>query len=116
MFICLCQFVYVATSHTGVVSGTSVLKVLATDVDDGMNGEVRYIMIDSPKFYYQDLFTIGETDGLLKTNVGRSVLDREVRDKYKVKVQAYDRGTPSLAGKQHVYSFSDFLANTTTLI
>ena len=92
------------------------MKVLATDVDDGVNGEVRYIMIDSPKSNHQDMFAIGETDGLLKTNVGRTVLDREVRDKYKVKVQAYDRGTPSLAGKQQVYSFLDFLANTTTLI
>ena len=116
MFICLCQLAYVATSHTGVVSETPVLKVLATDVDDGVNGRVSYKMIDSPKSSNQDLFRIGPTDGLLVTNVGRIYLDREVRDKYKVIVQAYDGGTPRLAGKQQVCSFSDLLTNTTTLI
>ena len=107
---------YVATSHTGFVSETSVLKVLATDVDAGVNGQVLYKMIDSPKSFNRDLFKIRETDGLLMTNVGSTVLNREVRDKYKVKVQAYDRGVPSLAGKLQGCSFSDLLANITTLI
>ena len=91
------------STHTHIyifVLGTPVLKVTATDVDAGVNAQVKYEMVDSPKSPTDtDLFRIGITDGQVATNVGRAVLDREVQDQYKVIVRAYDGGIPRHEGK-----------------
>ncbi|XP_031549951.1 protocadherin Fat 4-like isoform X2 [Actinia tenebrosa] len=68
--------------------GHSILRVTATDVDEGLNGTVKYALkgVDQP-----DLFSIENATGLI-TLAGK--LDRETMAQYTLTIQAYDGGSP----------------------
>ena len=80
-----------------VISGTTVLMVITTDFDEGANALVNYELVEPPTSSTgAAIFRIGQTNGVLTTNVG---LDREIRDSYEVVVRAYDSGVPSQESK-----------------
>ena len=68
----------------------TVIKVTAVDADTGVNGEVKYRLLD-----HLDKFDIDSDSGEITTNVK---LDREKQDSYDINVEAYDGGQKSLSG------------------
>ncbi|GAB6020542.1 hypothetical protein CHUAL_003225 [Chamberlinius hualienensis] len=80
----------------GAPSGSSVLKVTATDEDKGQNGQVRYSIVQQPN-QKGTKFVVDEITGEIKTN---KVFDREGEDgKFvSVTVKATDMGMPPLEG------------------
>lgn len=78
------QDVYSAAVWEGKSKGTFVLRVAAVDVD---SPRLLYHIVDGN---HDNAFVISPaTSGLVKTNI---VLDREIRDSYRLKVIATDQG------------------------
>ncbi|XP_021115236.1 cadherin-23 isoform X3 [Heterocephalus glaber] len=72
--------------------GFSVLQVMATDEDSGLNGELVY-RIEAGA---QDRFLIHPVTGVIR--IGNATIDREEQDSYRLTVVATDRGTVPLSG------------------
>ncbi|XP_014384476.1 PREDICTED: protocadherin alpha-11-like [Myotis brandtii] len=73
---------------------TFVIKLNATDIDEGVNGEVTYSLL-SVKPNGKPLFTIGKNSGEVRVN---GTLDYEKNKFYEIEVQATDKGNPPMAG------------------
>ncbi|XP_055907536.1 cadherin-87A isoform X2 [Eupeodes corollae] len=87
---------FLSDSYSAIVEenseiGTSVERLQATDLDSGINAELRY-RIQQGNF---DDFRIDETSG--EIFVSRK-LDYDRRNTYQLEVLATDMGTPSLSG------------------
>ncbi|KAJ8679484.1 hypothetical protein QAD02_015271 [Eretmocerus hayati] len=80
----------------GAGNGSPVIKVQATDEDKGVNGQVKYSIVQQPN-QKGTKFTVDEETGQVLTN---KVFDREGDDgKFvSVTVKATDQGEPSLEG------------------
>ncbi|XP_078049941.1 neural-cadherin isoform X3 [Augochlora pura] len=80
----------------GAPNGSNVIKVQATDEDKGVNGQVKYSIVQQPN-QKGTKFTVDEETGQVSTN---KVFDREGDDgKFvSVTVKATDQGEPSLEG------------------
>ncbi|XP_055921654.1 protein dachsous [Eupeodes corollae] len=84
---------YSATVWEGNSKGTLVVQVQALDADAGSNSRVLYHIVDGN---HDNAFVIEPAfSGIVKTNI---VLDREIRDIYKLKVIATDEGVPQMTG------------------
>uniref|UniRef100_A0A182SHC2 Cadherin domain-containing protein n=1 Tax=Anopheles maculatus TaxID=74869 RepID=A0A182SHC2_9DIPT len=84
---------YAASVWEGNSKGTFVIKVGAFDSDQGANARILYHIVDGN---HDNAFIIEPAfSGIVKTNI---VLDREIRDKYKLKVIATDEGVPQMTG------------------
>uniref|UniRef100_A0AC34PUQ4 Uncharacterized protein n=1 Tax=Panagrolaimus sp. JU765 TaxID=591449 RepID=A0AC34PUQ4_9BILA len=70
--------------------GKEIGRLFAVDDDFGSNGEIRYSIVEGEG---AENFELDTVSGELKT---RKLIDREVKDKYQLKVMAEDRGIPSL--------------------
>ncbi|KAH0623538.1 hypothetical protein JD844_006392, partial [Phrynosoma platyrhinos] len=81
--------------------GFSVLQVMATDVDSGLNQQLNY-RIESGA---QDKFLINANSGVI--SVANTTIDREEKDNYRLTVVAMDQGTPPLSGTATVNIFVD---------
>nr|XP_008536888.1 PREDICTED: protocadherin alpha-11-like [Equus przewalskii] len=73
---------------------TFVIKLNATDPDEGVNGEVTYSLM-SIKPNGKPLFTLDENNGEVRVN---GTLDYEENKFYEIEVQATDKGNPPMAG------------------
>ncbi|XP_069892292.1 protocadherin alpha-11 isoform X5 [Dipodomys merriami] len=73
---------------------TLVIKLNATDRDEGVNREVTYSLL-SIKPNGRHLFTLDENNGEMRVN---GSLDYEENKFYEIEVQATDKGTPPMAG------------------
>ncbi|KAI3351197.1 hypothetical protein L3Q82_005753 [Scortum barcoo] len=71
---------------------TSILTVTATDLDDGINGEIIYSFIERGNFNPETLFSINPDTGEI-TVTGK--VDYEENTAYDIRVQARDKGVPS---------------------
>ncbi|CAH0389757.1 unnamed protein product [Bemisia tabaci] len=80
----------------GAANGSPVIKVQATDDDKGVNGQVKYSIVQQPN-QKGTKFQVNEESGEVTTN---KVFDREGDDgKFvSVTVKATDQGDPSLEG------------------
>ncbi|XP_047366877.1 neural-cadherin isoform X7 [Vespa velutina] len=80
----------------GAPNGSPVIKVQATDEDKGVNGQVKYSIVQQPN-QKGTKFMVDEETGQVSTN---KVFDREGDDgKFvSVTVKATDQGEPSLEG------------------
>ncbi|XP_014446258.1 protocadherin alpha-11-like [Tupaia chinensis] len=74
--------------------GTFVIKLNATDRDEGVNGEVTYSLM-SIKPNGSPLFILDRNNGEMRVN---GTLDYEENKFYEIEVQATDKGTPPMAG------------------
>uniref|UniRef100_A0A7E4VR33 Protocadherin Fat 1 n=1 Tax=Panagrellus redivivus TaxID=6233 RepID=A0A7E4VR33_PANRE len=70
--------------------GREIGRIFAVDEDFGENGDVRYEVIEDDS---NGAFNLDATSGAITTAIE---LDRETRDKYKLRVAAKDRGNPPL--------------------
>ncbi|KYB28093.1 Protein dachsous-like Protein [Tribolium castaneum] len=88
---------YSASVWEGNKKGAFVLQVVAFDDDEGHNSRIRYHFLDGN---HDNAFKIEpEFSGILKTNI---VLDREIRDNYKLTVIATDEGVPQMTGTARI--------------
>nr|XP_060628736.1 neural-cadherin-like [Anolis sagrei ordinatus] len=85
---------YEVSVPEGAGIGTSVMQVLATDADSGLNGEVHYSILKDSSGDYQ-YFTIDSTSGVISTLAS---FDREKRSSYLVEVQSQDSSESARPG------------------
>lgn len=84
---------YAAAVWEGKSKGTFVMHVHAFDIDQGPNAHILYHIVDGN---HDNAFVIEPAfSGIVKTNI---VLDREIRDVYRLKVIATDEGVPQMTG------------------
>ncbi|XP_055711473.1 protein dachsous [Phlebotomus papatasi] len=87
------QHQYSAAVWEGNNKGTFVMQVSAYDADQGSNSRILYHIVDGN---HDNAFIIEPAfSGIVKTNI---VLDREIRDMYRLKVIATDEGVPQMTG------------------
>lgn len=77
--------------------GTSIIQLVATDSDSGLNGDVFYSILAQSDPY--DHFTVSHS-GVVTV---AKPLDRETVAGYELVVMATDRGTPALTGSVTVH-------------
>lgn len=84
---------YEASVSEGNGKGTLVTRVQAFDIDEAANARVLYHIVDGN---HDNAFIIEPaSSGTVKTNI---VLDREIRNIYRLKVIAIDQGVPQMTG------------------
>lgn len=84
---------YVSSVWEGNNKGTYVIQVSATDDDTGPNANIVYYIVDGN---HDDAFVIDPPfSGIVKTNI---VLDREIRETYRLTIIATDEGAPEMTG------------------
>ncbi|XP_057177603.1 protocadherin gamma-B1-like isoform X31 [Triplophysa rosa] len=81
------QALYKIKLKENVASGTKVISVFASDLDEGINGEIVYSFVGHGK--KQDLFTILPTTGEIIVNGN---VDYEENPAIELRVQARDKG------------------------
>ncbi|XP_054841872.1 neural-cadherin-like [Eublepharis macularius] len=85
---------YEASVPEGAVIGSSVVQVIATDLDSGLHGKVRYVILKDPGEDYQ-YFTIDPKSGVISTQAS---FDREKRVSYLIEVQSCDSSDSARPG------------------
>lgn len=84
---------YSASVREGLSKSTFVMQVSAHDADQGANSRILYHIVDGN---HDNAFIIEPAfSGIVKTNI---VLDREIRESYRLKVIATDEGVPQMTG------------------
>ena len=91
------QEVYGVSIPENVSVGAEILQVQATDLDEGLNGEVVFTFVSGNNLNH---FIINTTSGSIQVNQG---LDREMLDEYNITVQASDLATPPNVASAFVY-------------
>ncbi|XP_071648094.1 protein dachsous [Temnothorax longispinosus] len=87
------QTQYSATVLEGNAKGDFVVKLSASDADQGLNSRILYHIVDGNP---DNAFTISPPySGIVQTNIA---LDREIREKYRLTIIATDQGNPQLTG------------------
>ncbi|XP_034945653.1 protein dachsous [Chelonus insularis] len=84
---------YSAIALEGNAKGDFILKLSASDIDQGLNGKLLYHIVDGNP---DNAFTINPPySGIVRTNI---VLDREIKEEYRLTIIATDQGNPQLTG------------------
>ncbi|XP_056442395.1 protocadherin Fat 1a isoform X2 [Gadus chalcogrammus] len=78
---------YAVTVFENTETGTFVAKLLASDLDTGLNSDILYSLADSADGH----FSIDERTGVVSLE---KVLDREVQAVYELRARAADQGSP----------------------
>ncbi|GCB65922.1 hypothetical protein scyTo_0000496 [Scyliorhinus torazame] len=79
--------------------GKLVLKINATDLDEGTNGEVKYFLTSHVSQSVQELFHLDPVTGQIRV---QGSLDYEAKYVYELEVHAVDNGTPALTGRVEI--------------
>ncbi|XP_037398669.1 protocadherin alpha-8-like [Pygocentrus nattereri] len=88
------QNMYSISLYENVSIGTTVMKVNATDPDDGSNGEVVYSWGRNTKNKVKDIFEIDHITGEMYV---KKQIDFEDNQIYRLNIQASDKGQPPLS-------------------
>ncbi|XP_041079810.1 protocadherin alpha-13-like [Polyodon spathula] len=83
------QQVYKVTLQENVPTDTFVIKINASDLDDGPNGEVMYAFGSSFRTEVRELFSLDVNTGEIKV---KGKIDFEEKQVYEIDVEASDRG------------------------
>ncbi|KAM6148961.1 protocadherin alpha-2 isoform 7-T7 [Erethizon dorsatum] len=87
--------VYKVKLSENTANGTLVIKVNASDADEGSNSEIVYSLSSDVSSDIQTKFKINPSSGEIRT---RGKLDYEETRSYDIQVIASDKGTPSMSG------------------
>ncbi|XP_016298701.1 protocadherin alpha-8-like [Sinocyclocheilus anshuiensis] len=79
--------------------GTTVIKINASDSDEGPNSEIEYSLGKTLKRKVYDIFQLDRITGEIKV---KGEIDFEDTDVYKLDVQASDKGQPPLSAQGRV--------------
>ncbi|XP_060743338.1 protocadherin gamma-C3-like [Tachysurus vachellii] len=85
--------VYFAQLHENAPLGTTVIRVNATDLDDGPNGDVVYAFSNSVHSKLRKVFDIDSITGEI---VVKAHIDFEATSAYEIDITASDKGTVPL--------------------
>ncbi|KAM3612167.1 uncharacterized protein V6R79_003866 [Siganus canaliculatus] len=96
--------VFTKESYTAMLNenspiGTTIMQVNATDLDDGLNGEVVYSFGDNVNNKLRKLFEVDSNTGEI---IVKGQIDFEVKDKYEIDIKASDKGQVPLATEKSV--------------
>ncbi|XP_067161198.1 protocadherin alpha-3-like [Apteryx mantelli] len=89
------QSIYKVQLAESAAEGTLVVRVRATDPDEGMNSQVAYTVNNVIPASGKDLFVLDSSTGEMKL---AGPLDFEDVCLYEIQVEAKDRGAPPLSG------------------
>ncbi|XP_035525725.1 protocadherin gamma-A11-like, partial [Morone saxatilis] len=87
------QEVYSVTVPENVDADTSVIRVKATDVDEGPNGEIEYYFGGELDRKIYDVFSLDKDTGEIRV---KGEIDFEKVDVFKLDVHATDKGQPPM--------------------
>ncbi|XP_068571368.1 protocadherin alpha-8-like [Cebidichthys violaceus] len=90
---------YSVTLFENAPVGRTVVQVNATDLDDGLNGEVYYSFGNSVSNELFKLFDINTATGEI---VVKGLIDYEKKDKYEIEIEASDKGLAPLTTEKSV--------------
>ncbi|XP_073676271.1 protocadherin alpha-8-like [Garra rufa] len=85
------QETYSVSLHENSPVGTTVIKIKATDSDEGSNSEIEYSLGKTLKRKVYDVFQLDRVTGEIKV---KGQVDFEDTDVYKLDIQASDKGQP----------------------
>ncbi|XP_059202526.1 protocadherin gamma-A11-like [Centropristis striata] len=88
------QEVYSVTIPENVDADTSVIKVNATDEDEGANGDIEYFFGGQLDQSIYDIFSLDKDTGEIRV---KGEIDFENVDVYKLDVHATDKGQPPMS-------------------
>ncbi|KAL3973007.1 kelch repeat and BTB domain-containing protein 11 [Sarotherodon galilaeus] len=96
--------VFARDSYTAVLDenspiGTTIIQVNATDLDDGLNGEVVYSFGNNVNKKLRQLFEVDSNTGEI---IVKGPIDYEEKDRYQIDIKASDKGTVPLATEKSV--------------
>ncbi|XP_068182502.1 protocadherin alpha-8-like [Antennarius striatus] len=91
--------VYSVMLNENVPVGTTVIQVNATDLDDGLNGEVIYSFSNSMNQNVLNLFNVNPSTGQVTI---KSSIDYEEEDQYVIEIEASDKGFAPLTTEKSV--------------
>lgn len=77
-------------------AGTSVMRIIATDADIGMNAQ---LVFNFTSLVYSDVFALDSATGEI---TAKKSLDREKQDRYTLKIRVSDQGDPQLSSSADV--------------
>ncbi|XP_076860670.1 protocadherin gamma-C3-like [Brachyhypopomus gauderio] len=90
---------YTTTVREDAADGTFLLRINATDTDEGANGEIEYTLRNKFRNGASDLFDLDSKTGELWI---KGVLDFEEKQVYEIKIIASDKGAVSLSTQCNV--------------
>uniref|UniRef100_UPI0037E7BACF protocadherin alpha-8-like isoform X10 n=1 Tax=Semicossyphus pulcher TaxID=241346 RepID=UPI0037E7BACF len=79
--------------------GTTILQVNATDLDDGLNGEVVYSFGNNVNNKLRKLFEVDANTGEI---IVKGLIDFEAKDRYEINIKASDKGPVPLETEKSV--------------
>ncbi|XP_034163508.2 protocadherin alpha-3-like [Pangasianodon hypophthalmus] len=85
--------VYYVTLRENTPAGTSVVRVNATDLDEGLNGDIMYSFGKTIRRKVHDTFTL---DGITGEIQIKEPIDFEENEVYRLNIQASDKGQPPM--------------------
>ncbi|KAM4621843.1 protocadherin beta-18-like [Polymixia lowei] len=91
--------VYSVTLNENSPIGTKVIQVIASDMDEGLNGEVIYSFGNNANNKVREVFDIDTNTGEI---IVKGLIDFEAEDSYEVHIQASDRGAVPLTTEKSV--------------
>ncbi|XP_023111727.2 protocadherin alpha-13 isoform X3 [Felis catus] len=89
------QFIYKVTVLENAFNGTLVIKLNATDLDDGANGDISYSFRRPVSPAVLNAFIINPNSGEIRT---KGKLDFEEKKLYEISVEAIDKGNIPMTG------------------
>ncbi|GCC29831.1 hypothetical protein chiPu_0008273 [Chiloscyllium punctatum] len=89
------QSLYRVSLLENTAAGTQVIKLNATDLDDGLNGEINYSFGSHTSARVRELFGVDSKTGEMRV---RGKLDYEADKVFEITVQAIDRGSEAMSG------------------
>ncbi|XP_065500437.1 protocadherin alpha-6-like [Caloenas nicobarica] len=89
------QSVYKVQLLENAIEGTLLMRLNATDPDEGLNKEFSYSIVSSVPAGNRDLFSIDQKTGEIRLT---SHLDFEAVQLHELQIEARDKGTPPLSG------------------
>ncbi|XP_030595810.1 protocadherin alpha-8-like isoform X26 [Archocentrus centrarchus] len=96
--------VFARETYTAVLDenspiGTTIIQVNATDLDDGLNGEVIYSFGNNVNDKLRQLFEVDSSTGEIFV---KGLIDFEAKDRYQIDIKASDKGPVPLATEKSV--------------
>ncbi|PWA23520.1 hypothetical protein CCH79_00006104 [Gambusia affinis] len=91
--------IYTVSLNENAPLGTIVIKVNATDSDEGLNGEIEYTFGKTQKKKVYDIFELDSITGEIRV---KGKVDFEETEIYRLDLQASDKGQPPWTGESRV--------------
>ncbi|XP_074816882.1 protocadherin alpha-8-like isoform X8 [Natator depressus] len=93
------QSVYEVSLYENAANGTLVIKLNATDLDEGINKDVFYSFNNRMSIKIKDIFSLDINTGEIRV---KGNMDFETQNSYEIQVEAIDKGHAPLVGHSKI--------------